>query len=249
MKRPITSPLRLLFGSVALVIAGLLVVQWNTLSTLRHENQQQSDAKEGGQGLSLEGEAGGDLRRDREEIERLRRENKDLHKLRNEVAQLRQQKPELEKAKAENARLLQAKQAREELEHLPEQPGYVPNAAWIDAGFGSPEATARTFCWAMREGKFDRMLECLAPAVRQTAGQQFVNPSDEQRKEASSFMSQLKGYRIAEKTVVNENEVILRVQATVFGDKVVKVALKRLGNDWRINGEAPDTGKSNPAAR
>jgi TolA-binding protein len=242
MKPRFSSSRNLLFGSVAVVIVGLLIFQWQTLSTLRHENQRRLAATQERQGLSRESGAEEGQRADREEIERLRRENKDLHKLRNEVAQLRQQKPELEMARAENLRLHQARQAREQLQHLSDQPGYVPNTSWIDAGFGSPEATTRTFCWALREGKFDRVLDCLAPAIRQTAGQEFVNPSEQQRKEVSSFMSQFKGYRLTEKTMVNENEVIFGVQAAPFGEKVVKVAVKRFGNDWRISGE-PDTRK------
>ncbi len=171
------------------------------------------------------------------QIERLRLENRDLHKLRNEVAQLRKLKPELERAQAENTRLRQARQAREQLTRLHEMPGYVPRETWVDAGFSTPEAVAQTLFWALNAAKFERVIDSLTPDIRANIGKEIQNPTEQQRQQVSSVWGELKGYRISEKTVINSDEVVLGLQAAIFGEKTLKIPLKRVGNEWKISGE------------
>lgn len=239
MKNSIHFRWRLFAIALTLVLLGAAVIQRQAISSLQKTNQARLAQNQDGQTptLSRQGETPLPMAPEAEEIERLRVENKDLHKLRNEVAQLRKQKPELERALAENQRLRQTKQSREQLSRFSELPGFISKASWANAGFASPEATTQTYFWGLREGQFARVLDCLVPAVQQSMGATFRNPSDEQRQEITGFVSALNGIRIADKTVVSNDEVVLAVQAAIFGDRTMKLPLKRFGNEWKISGE------------
>ncbi len=237
MKNRLVSPRHVFSVGLLVVLAVILALQWRALSRLRAEKQRPLGEKQEQPRLVGESRANENVTVNEGEVERLRRENKDLHKLRNEVAQLRKRKPDWDKANSENQRLLRMKQEREELAHLPEQPGFVPKESWADAGFGSPDSTARTYFWALREGRFERLLDCMDPSTRQTLGQEFANPTQQQREKASKIFGQMNGFRIAGKTVVNADEVIVGVQAAIFGDRAFKIPMKRLGNEWKISGE------------
>lgn len=237
MKNRLVSPRHVFPFGLLVVLAIFLAVQWRTLSQLRAEKQRGLNDKHEQPGLVQRGGLFEKRPADDAEIERLRTENKDLHKLRNEVAQLRKRKPDWERANSENQRLQGMKREREEVAHLPDQPGFVPKESWADAGFGSPDSTTRTYFWALREGKFERLLECMTPDVRQELGREFQNPTDKERRNASRIFGQANGFRIAGKTVINDDEAVLRVQAPIFGGKPWKIPMKRFGNEWKISGE------------
>ncbi|MBI4657523.1 MAG: hypothetical protein HY735_01530 [Verrucomicrobia bacterium] len=228
---------RLFFGLAAVAVVGILIAQRSTLSRLRRQPSQLTPESSEAKPALRSQRAMGISEVEFQEMERLRRDNEDLHKLRNEVAQLRKQKVELESARGENQRLRLAKASREQLDHLSGLPGYVPNGAWADAGFSSPEATVRTFFWALREGKFERMLDCMAPAVREQAGGGLTQPTEKERQEVGGAMRQVPGYRIAEKKALTEDEVILELQAPLFGDRTVKMPMKRFGAEWKLTQE------------
>lgn len=114
------------------------------------------------------------------EITNLRTENHELPKLRNEVRQLRDQQQELERLKAENSRLRAlAQQANMEPPILPPflagQP-ILSKDSLTNAGFATPEATAQTYFWAIREVNLEAWMNCLAPQLaRMISSQQGTN--------------------------------------------------------------------------
>jgi hypothetical protein len=175
------------------------------------------------------------------EMERLRLENRDLLKLRNEVRQLREQESGWEKARAEHQRLLQAQRnAPAEATPSPTPEGFIGKEALVDLGLGTPEAAAQTFFWAMREGDFKRMLECVSPRFKRREG--FDRLSAEQLEQSSEKMGQtiqnqmqtFRNFRIVERREVTPEEITLRLQSS-FSGAVATMTLRRVGNEWLVD--------------
>jgi hypothetical protein len=230
---------------VATAAVAVLLFQVTTAARLRREQArlvtgaEPMDSAATASGSAEDVEA---LRQAAREAEQLRAANRDLHKLRNEVAQLRQQRGELDRAKTENQQLKRAQDARQERRALAKsmasQPGFVPQETWTDAGMASPEATLQTYFWCLREGKFDRLVQCLSPAEQQHSGKAIAGNQAEQQ-QITQLMKAMSGYRIAEKTNLSPDEIVFHIQAPIFTERAngkdgEKLRVKRINDEWKI---------------
>jgi hypothetical protein len=186
------------------------------------------------------------LLKDRDEVERLTRENaamaqlrathaqlaplperqRELARLRNEVVQLRAQTAEAEKLRAENERLasLQAGGAHPETNAMPA--GWTGRAAMADAGLGSPEAAVQTYLYALCQGDVKRVLQCQFNAATMTPEEE-----QEQHERLQREFGNFPGYLIAEKNIISADEEEIGVQASP-GGIIFPVHLVRNGNQW-----------------
>ena len=153
---------------VAVGLLGLLLLQRQTLSSLRAENgalvRQQAKAEQLRTGLSQTKDEG-DLH---DEIAALAEKSRDLLKLRNKVTQLREQKAELERLRAENQRLQSVNPASGAAAVvLPNVPGLFSRESLTNAGLSGPEATLQTYFWALRQKDENARAACLEPGLLQ----------------------------------------------------------------------------------
>ena len=220
----------------AILLAGVvaaLVWQRNALARLRQQNVS--------------------FRAQMEEADRLATENRDLPKLRvlatsqsgtpteraellrlrNEVRQLRARKQEVDKLRTANQRLTaEIKSGNIAPRKLSEMEGYVAKETWANAGFATPEATVQTFLWSISAANFDRFVQCMSP----NDARHFQRQAEQYRKEIfgeENPFRKMNGFRIAERTTMDENNVQLGVQAAA-GGQVFQLHLRRFGQEWKI---------------
>jgi hypothetical protein len=101
-----------LLSAAVVVGAGTsAVVQHQTVSRLREENEVLREQTAQVQQLRAENQQVAGLRADGDELEQLRKDVAELHRLRAEVAQLRREKEDAARLQAENTRLKESVQA------------------------------------------------------------------------------------------------------------------------------------------
>ncbi len=252
------SPLLKLIGCCLVAIAFVMVIlQRSAISKAREENRELRQDREESVRLQRENESISELRNQSAEIAGLHRANEDLLKLRNEVRQLRSQAPLVANLRAQNERLASEVKlmAEGKAPRFSEMEGYVAKGGWSNAGFASPEAALQTFFWAVQEGQFNQIAECLSPNERRRLETGFAQKNKEEwGRDLQEHMglARMEGYRIAEKESVvevedvavdskipakhhiSEDKVVLNVQAAV-GGAIIKWHLERFGSEWKIH--------------
>jgi hypothetical protein len=148
------------------------------------------------------------------EISNLQAQNHELPKLRNEVRELREQQQELETLRTENARLNSLAQRANIQPSAP--PPFLANLpvmskeSLTNAGFATPEATAQTYFWAVREANQKAWMNCLSPQMAQSlsegGGSDFFSGLVKRNANVTGYM--FRG---------NQSQGSDRVQLTVFG--------------------------------
>jgi len=228
-------------GVLALVgvVAGV-VVQHQSLSKVQAANAELTQTVKEVQRLGAENAEMARLRAEVEEVEGLRNETRELHRLRNEVRQLRELKPEWAKLSAENQRLRTALEpAGRPARSAPEPEKLIARESLSDAGLSNPEATLRTFFWALQEGNTGIIRRCFSEATLQ---QGLSQPFEQASRGSSSTMPEFKGIRIMAKKIVNADLVKLGIQISADGENSpVEVALpfRRVGNEWKVDLASP----------
>jgi hypothetical protein len=176
----------------------------------------------------------------------------ELMRLRGEVAQLRRQTNEMKALEAENTKLKSAvasatrpaaaqPQAKPVGDNATTQPLLVPRETWAFAGYASPEDTLKTAVWAMSNGDPNSFLAALSPTERANMERQWQGKTEEQiGAESRREMEKLTGFRILDRQVVSDDEVVLRVFAEGDEGDVRKMRMKRFGSDWKFDGVAKD---------
>ena len=217
-------------------VVGGVVVQHQSLSKLRAANAELTQTVKEVQRLSAENAEIARLRAEIEEVEGLRNETRELHRLRNEVRQLRELKPEWAKLSAENQRLRTVLEpAGRPARNAPEPENLIARESLSDAGLSSPEATLRTFFWALQEGNIGTIRRCFSEATLQ---QGFSQPFEQAPGGASSMMPGFKGLRVMAKKIVNADLVKLGIQISADGenspDELV-LPFRRVGHEWKVD--------------
>ena len=213
-----------------LLIAGVaagVFLQNVTLAKARKANLELRDLNQEAQQLARENAEIERLRAEFQEIEKLRNETKEIHRLRNEVRRLREQKPEWDNLRAENQRLrTRAGPVSRPSSRAPESASLITNELLSDAGLGSPEATLRTFFWAMREGNLEKIRNCFSP---DTPGELIPN---------GAMMPGFKGFRVVARQVVSADLLKLGIQISADGENSpseLTLPLKRVGSEWKVD--------------
>jgi TolA-binding protein len=235
---------RILCFLLLIALAATAVVQRRTIATMRSDNATLQQQNEQARQLARENADIANLRVQNQEAAGLMQANKDLPKLRNEIRQLRQQKPETHRLRAENARLLATIKSSTNAgrPRFADMEGYVAKEAWTQAGFATAEAALQTFFWAIQQRDFVQVSECLSPDNRQGFAKEFEGKTEEERSkifdQGIGQLGGMTGYRISEKEQVADDTVNLGIQAAA-GGHVLRLQLRRFGNEWKIGGEPP----------
>ncbi len=221
--KPLTTTL---FAMLLAGAFGGVCFERNVLSNTRSENQRLRGESEETARLVRENAEINRLRAENQEFEQLRNETRELHKLRNEVRQLREQKPEWDKLRAQNQKLrAEAEPASQPASRAPDPASLIAKEMLSDAGFGSPEATLRTYFWAMREGNMEKMRTCFSPDISKEIISGGPGPT-------------FKGFHVVAKKVLSSDEVKLGIQFFAEqGAPPVEFALpfKRVDGEWKLN--------------
>ena len=228
--------------AISLLAAAVAValLQKTSLSKFRQENDRMREAREEETRLKGENESIPRLRDENREADELGITHQELLKLRNEVRQLREQTLEAEKLRQQNAQLDSQLKSMANGKPAPfsEMQGYVAKETWSNAGFATPEAALQTFLWAVRDGQFQQIAQCMSPESRPSFEKEFGSMTGQERQAALQSglgqLVQMGGYRIAGKEQAAEDKVLLEIQA-VAGGIVAKVVLRRFGDEWKFH--------------
>jgi RNA polymerase sigma factor (sigma-70 family) len=162
-----------------------------------------------------------------------------LERLRNEAAQLRQQKRGLDQALAQNRQLRSARASASSrpltpAERWPNPLLVLPKASWTFAGYAAPESAIQSTLWAFNSGDAKAILDSSVPEVREEAR----TKKNEERMVAliKGNVSRWTGLRILEKQTLADDMVAFTVHAQGV-DTVFKMKFKRIGTEWKHNGE------------
>jgi hypothetical protein len=221
-----------------LVIGTALIRQWSAISQLRLENRALREEIQAMAQAAKRDTANTQAALD-EELGRLRAEAQEVHKLRNEVSRLRAQKSELEKLRAENQRLKTAPiSGVSSAVQIAQQPEYFAKENWIFAGYATPEETLQSFLWAMREGDWKKLqasvtAEGWARIGKGQGNEEFAAKIEEEIKRK---VRDTGGFRILERKVVSEDEVVLRIHSNGEGSSAgdQNIVTKRLDGEWKV---------------
>jgi RNA polymerase sigma factor (sigma-70 family) len=162
-----------------------------------------------------------------------------LGRLRNEAAQLRQQKRGLEQALAENRQLRSARAGESARplspsERWPNPLFVLPKESWTFAGYATPETAVQSMLWAGLSGDAEAILNSSVPEMRDEAKTQAAK--ERMATIISGNMKRWSGLRILEKQTLADDEVAFTVHAQGV-DSVFKLKFKRIGAEWKANGE------------
>jgi uncharacterized protein YchJ len=163
-----------------------------------------------------------------------------LEQLRTEAARLRQQQHGLAQAQAENRQLRSARAGAAArpltpAERWPNSLFVLPKEDWTFAGYAEPESAIRSMLWAENSGDAKALLDSFVPEARAEAR----TKQDEERMVAmiKGNLSRWTGLRVLEKQSVTEDLVAFTVHAQGV-DAVFKMKFKRIGGEWKYNGES-----------
>lgn len=223
--------------SLATIIAAMVVLENNTLSKLRLQNESLHAEKEEIDRLIAENRDLPKLRTATAAFEPMSRsETSELLRLRNEVGPLRAQKQEVEKLRSENQHLVaDLKSGKITPRKLAQMEGFVAREGWTHTGFATPEATIQSYLWAMSTANVDQLLQCLTPEGASQMERIQRNPERFQKQLMTDDnpFREVVGFRIAERKTLAENRVLLGVQVAADGE-VLPLTLRRIGNEWKL---------------
>jgi RNA polymerase sigma factor (sigma-70 family) len=167
-----------------------------------------------------------------DELANAKKNNLDLLKLRSEVGLLRNQTNQLGSLQKEAART-PTESANEASENE-----LVTRAQYEFAGFAEPKSTVNSMFWAMSQGDIQTVLASMSPALQSQTREQWKGIADDELKAgllSDADNRKVTGYRITNKLVVSDNEVVL----TIFQegrDREKKMRLVRVGDEWKFAG-------------
>jgi hypothetical protein len=110
---------------------------------------------------------------------------------------------------------------------VPEAASLIAKENLSDAGFGSPEATLRTFFWAMRQGDPEKVRGCFLPGT----------PDNQLPGSTGASMGSFNGLRVVARKAVSSELVKLGIEISTDGETSPTefvLPFKRLGNEWKI---------------
>jgi hypothetical protein len=231
----------------AIVVAGVgtsLVLEQQAQARLREQNRALRQQIGTSAQLSEENQRLSNLRAQANESSALAQNQlQELLRLRGEAGALRQQKGELDTLRAENRdlRARQSGQAARLLspaERWPNVLRELPKESWTLAGYADPDAALQSVLWAGISGDAQKILDGVVPEFRQEA----KTEADQKRLAAviGGNMGRWKTVRILEKQTPSDDELhfVVNVVYNEGGDTIFKMKLKRIGSEWKYNGEA-----------
>lgn len=235
----------LIGGFIAIAAIGVAVVQWNAAQELRAEI-----AALRAQAETSAPTAGSDAAERDAELQSLRKEVQELVRLRGEVTQLRTSAKEADKLRAQVQQLQAESQQARAGAAAASTPARAASPAdtfhrdsWTFAGYASPESALVSAIWAMREGNPKTYLDSLAPEEQARMSQAWAgkNEADVAAKHQSD-VSKITSIRVVDRQEVSPDHVTMSVYIGGV-DRLEKVSMQRVGNDWKFGGFLRDAKK------
>ena len=153
-----------------------------------------------------------------------------------EVAALRRQAGDTTRVQADNQRLRAALTAAEALPPAPVAPAIIAKESWRFAGYADPESAFQSSVWAMSQANITMFLAGMVPDGAER--RKWEGRSQEERLNGMKVdTDKVTGFRIVDREVVSDDEVILAIYAQGL-DETGKFRFRRLGNEWRLDGPA-----------
>jgi RNA polymerase sigma factor (sigma-70 family) len=115
-----------------------------------------------------------------------------------------------------------------------------PKESWAFAGYDNPESAFRSCMWAANKGDVKMLLAGLSAVSQQRLASK---PYDQilTAKDRADY-AKMTGYRILDKQVRSENEVLLEIHADGL-DQTKKIFMQRVGNEWKLGSESEPESK------
>lgn len=101
-------------------------------------------------------------------------------------------------------------------------------------GFATPQTTARTFMWSLRERDADSLRTCFTTPSKMEP----VDFNDESLKEASERAN---GFQAMAIRTIDDSTVDLKFRVVGWGDKPFSHRLKRVGDAWKLDSDSNTT--------
>jgi RNA polymerase sigma factor (sigma-70 family) len=162
----------------------------------------------------------------------------ELLRLRSEVGSLRRQTNDLARLQSDNARLRAAAASRAGTQAPTTQDKaaqeYVQRDSWAFAGYADPESAFQSAIWAMSTGDAKTFVAGLSPDGQDFKDAQAKSES-ELAAENKAELQKVTAYKIIDKAIVSDAEVILTVYAQ-GENATTKFRLQRFGDQWKVAG-------------
>ncbi len=232
----------LIGGFVVIAALGGAVWEWRAAERLRGENAALRAQLEAAPAQSSA--TSDDVQRREAELQKLRGEAQELVRLRGEITQLRSSNKDAEKLRAENQQLRTANQqlrgAATEAASSPAPPKPAGDTfareSWTFAGYASPESALVSAIWAMREGNPKTYIESLSPDEQARMSQAWGNKTEaEVAAKHQSDVSKITSIRVVDRQEVTPEQVTMSIYIGGV-DRLEKVSMHRVGNDWKFGG-------------
>ena len=185
------------------------------------------------------------------ELTRLRAAAEDAARLRGEVTRLTTAAKDADKLRAENQQLKNENQKLRSVAvetppappSAPAQPGSFPRESWSHAGYASPEAALVSAIFSMQQGNPSQYFASLTPEeqLRMTKVWENKTPEEIAAKHVSDT-SKITGMKVLNTQEVGADSVVLSVYIEGV-DRAEKVAMKRVGTEWKFGGFIRDPAK------
>lgn len=234
-----------IIGLLGLIGAGIAsVVEWQQVAALRVENEALRAALEK---LNSQNASAAELASQQraDELRRQEKQSEELARLRGEVTQSRSGTREAEKLRSENLQLRQQNQSLRAAANAAAPPttdappaaqDHFPRETWTFAGYATPEAGLVSAIWSMREGNPKAYLESLSPEEQQRVAKSWQNKTEaELAAKHQQDVSAITGLRLLEQQAVSPEETVMNVYIEGV-NRMEKVSMKRVGNDWKFGG-------------
>jgi RNA polymerase sigma factor (sigma-70 family) len=107
-----------------------------------------------------------------------------------------------------------------------------PKTSWHFAGYSSPESVFMSCMWAVNNGDANTLLASVSPTEQERLhrGREIITAKDRED------YAQMTGYRIVDKQIVSEDQVVLAVETGQ--DPAAKFLMERINGEWKFAGRA-----------
>jgi hypothetical protein len=109
----------------------------------------------------------------------------------------------------------------------------IPRESWKHAGYADPESAFQTATWARSQGDVTTFLASTTPDGP-AAGSIENKPENVAADDLARSLQRVTGYRLIDKEVVTEDEVIITVRL----DNNLPFRLQRIEGQWKLDGPA-----------
>jgi cytoskeletal protein RodZ len=228
---------------VCVAATAVAVWQWQAIQRLRAQQAETLTQLEATRAQEAATAATTGQKRETE-LRQLRADAQDAARLKAEIAQLRGAARDAQSAQtqANPARTANPSMRRavtpaaDAPPAAPVPAGTFTRDAWTFSGYATPESALVSAIWAMKEGNPKTYFESLTPDEQLRMTQVWADKTPEQiAAKHQGDVAKITDIRVVESHETAPDQLIMSVQIGGV-DRVEKVSLKRIGDDWKFGG-------------